>query len=80
MQIHTLNLNFVVLESLDACWFLWQQIKTEKEDFGKQRKKQNDTISSSCFHSLAHFRKIIKNVFLDIYNMLNSGKSALIEV
>ena len=35
------------------------------------REKQRVAIFSACFHSLAHFQKNIKDVFLDIYNMLN---------
>lgn len=37
----------------------------------KTEKTQRDNICSACFTSLAHFTQIVKNMFLDIYNMLN---------
>ena len=53
---------------------------SQKNRVLENREKQNDTICSSCFHSLAHFIKIIKNVFLDVYNMLNKGKLQFLQL
>ena len=57
-------------QQMHAC-FCGKKIRQKSREF-QTREKQIDATFSACFHSLAHFQKNIKDVFLDIYNMINN--------
>ena len=60
------------MEPFDACMFLWQENKTERQKIEKSEKKQKDAMFSSCFHCLVYFINFVENMFLKLHSMFNT--------